>query len=209
MSVWFTSDTHFGHENIIKYCDRPFDSVEEMDEALVSNWNEVVGHNDLVYHLGDFTLGGADAANDYFGRLNGYIHILGNWWHHDRCWLPPLTGRTIFRTASRHYVWVVDPIVVLDHQWRTPRHIRTATEHSDLDYGVIALCHYQMRVWDRSHYGSIHLYGHSHGQSESEGKSMDVGVDANDFYPVSLKDVLGWMADVEIHNQPVKGETDG
>jgi calcineurin-like phosphoesterase family protein len=52
--IWFTSDTHFGHNNILKFCKRPWNTVEEMDEALINNWNAVVGTNDIVFHLGDF-----------------------------------------------------------------------------------------------------------------------------------------------------------
>ena len=57
--VWFTADTHIGHRNIIKYCQRPFSDVEDMNKTLISNWNKVVGINDYVFHLGDFSVGGA------------------------------------------------------------------------------------------------------------------------------------------------------
>lgn len=69
MNYFFTADTHFGHTNIIKYCNRPFSSVEEMDETLIQNWNSVVKKNDIVYHLGDFTFKGS--KNNYASRLNG------------------------------------------------------------------------------------------------------------------------------------------
>ena len=79
--VYFTSDTHFFHENIIKYCDRPFKSVDEMNEALVENWNAVVPYGAQVWHLGDFSFGGKDNV-DIVRRLNGRINlVLGN---HDR-----------------------------------------------------------------------------------------------------------------------------
>lgn len=73
MNYFFTADTHFGHENIIKYVNRPFDSVREMDETLISNWNYMVGKGDIVYHLGDFCLGRSD---EYLKRLNGEVIIL-------------------------------------------------------------------------------------------------------------------------------------
>ena len=81
--IWFISDTHFGHANIIRYCNRPFASVQEMDETLVANWNAVVQPDDTVWHLGDFALvKGADVLEQYRSRLNGQINlILGN---HDR-----------------------------------------------------------------------------------------------------------------------------
>ena len=61
--VFFTSDTHFNHANIIKFCERPFGSIEEMNEALIANWNRVVGKDDIVFHLGDFCFGGSEAWN--------------------------------------------------------------------------------------------------------------------------------------------------
>lgn len=81
--TYFISDTHFNHKNIIEYCDRPFETVEEMDEYIVNKWNSVVGKDDTVYHLGDFALGmHQDQVKDLLRKLNGeIILIMGN---HDR-----------------------------------------------------------------------------------------------------------------------------
>ena len=79
---FFIADTHFGHSNIIKYCDRPFKDAAEMDETLIQNWNRVVTREDTVYHLGDFALVRKDRIVEYFNALNGRkILIMGN---HDR-----------------------------------------------------------------------------------------------------------------------------
>lgn len=79
MTIFFTSDTHFDHKNIIKHCSRPFSSVDEMNETIIRNWNQDVGVQDTVYHLGDFAW--FNAAN-FAKRLNGNIHML--WGNHDR-----------------------------------------------------------------------------------------------------------------------------
>lgn len=71
MTIFFTADTHFCHANIIEYCDRPFSSVEEMDEVLINNWNSKVTSNDEIYHLGDFGFGGKKLLQPIFERLNG------------------------------------------------------------------------------------------------------------------------------------------
>lgn len=77
--VFFTSDTHFNHANIIDFCKRPFGSVEEMNEALIANWNRVVSKDDIIFHLGDFCFGGSEVWNSILDRLNGKIYlILGN-----------------------------------------------------------------------------------------------------------------------------------
>lgn len=76
-NVFLISDTHFGHANIIKYCDRPFAHVDEMNDTLIKNWNSVVGHNDKVYHLGDVTMNAKSL--DLLYTLNGTkILIKGN-----------------------------------------------------------------------------------------------------------------------------------
>lgn len=77
--VFFTSDLHFGHNNIMRFCNRPFKSIEEMDEALIQKWNSVVSKNDLVFDLGDFAFAPNWRWKEILGRLNGHHYlILGN-----------------------------------------------------------------------------------------------------------------------------------
>lgn len=79
---WVTADTHFGHNNVLQYSNRPFDSVEEMDAELVCRWNRVVGVHDTIYHLGDFALTTKKRKIELLSLLNGYkILIRGN---HDK-----------------------------------------------------------------------------------------------------------------------------
>ena len=77
--IYFTADEHYGHENIIKYCNRPFKNADEMDRELIKNHNEIVGDSDTVYHLGDFTLAPKNIAYQYLDKLNGnHIMIRGS-----------------------------------------------------------------------------------------------------------------------------------
>ncbi|MEA3350694.1 MAG: phosphoesterase [Chloroflexota bacterium] len=172
MSVWFTADTHFGHTNIIRYCERPFSSVEEMDSALIENWNQIVNSGDTVYHLGDFTLAGQEKANYYFFRLNGRISVIPG--GHDKRWL----RKGDYVSKSGH------PVIILP-SLHTIKLSMPNLEQPQL----IVLCHYSMRVWDRSHYGSWHLYGHSHGNLPPLKNSLDVGVDCCDYMPVSVNTI--------------------
>jgi len=169
MTVWFTADTHFGHANVVRYCQRPFASVEEMDEALIRNWNQVVSSSDIVYHLGDFTLAGQEEANQYFPRLNGMISIVPG--GHDKRWL----RKGDYISKSSHPVTILPPLHTIK------------LSMPDLEQPqLIVLCHYSMRVWDRSHYGSWHLYGHSHGNLPPLKNSLDMGVDCWAYQPVSV-----------------------
>ena len=81
-NIWFTADHHFGHANIIRFCDRPFADVDAMNESLIANWNAVVTPKDTVYHLGDLFLTNREAAQTIRSRLNGSICLIrGN---HDK-----------------------------------------------------------------------------------------------------------------------------
>lgn len=158
--VWFTSDTHFNHANIIRFCNRPFDSVGEMNEALITNWNGHISPNDTVYHLGDFSMGN---ASKILSRLNGNVCLIrGN---HDK-------HRDIKDAA---FGWIKDVYF-----------LKTGKRASSW----IWLSHYAHRRWPNAHHGSIHLYGHSHGELPGMGRSMDIGVDAFDYKPVHLDYVM-------------------
>jgi len=154
--IFFTADQHYGHRNIIKYCNRPFSSVEEMDEELIKRHNKVIGIDDTVIHAGDFTLATRQIAGRYIRRLNGTHKFL----------------------VGSHDKWIREinfPEIMV----------------KKIDGQTIVVCHYAMLVWPHSHYNSWHLFGHSHGRlnDKIEGKSYDIGVDNNNFYPVSLEQI--------------------
>jgi len=82
MNIFLIADTHFDHKNIIEYCNRPFDSVEEMNQAIINNWNSTVSEKDLIFHLGDFAFCNADRRRELADRLKGNIVLIkGN---HDK-----------------------------------------------------------------------------------------------------------------------------
>jgi len=170
--LFFTADTHFNHANIIHFCKRPFEAVEEMNAALIERWNSRVGAGDLVYHLGDFAWGDWGSILD---QLNGDIILIRG--GHDK--------RQAKKSASRflHVADLLD-IVVGGH--------------------AVVLCHYCLRVWNKSHYDSWHLFGHSHGQLPALGKSLDVGVDSHDFAPWSWEEITVYMAG-RSHNENFAG----
>lgn len=175
-NIFFTSDHHFGHNNIIRFTDRPFASVEEMDETLISNWNERVQPGDDVYHLGDVGLCKPDELDAILSRLNGNIHlIVGN---HEYSAL----------RCKERFAWTKD-------------YYELNVPDEDVKGGKqkIVLLHYAMRVWNKSHHGSFHLYGHSHGSLPDDPKmqSIDVGVDSHNFYPISYHEVKEIMKQKE------------
>ena len=169
MNTFFTADTHFSHSGIIHYCNRPFSSFEEMNETIIQNWNNKVQPKDTVYHLGDFAFGQRAEILSLTKRLNGHIILIEG--NHDNIGQPKNYG------FSEKY-----PI----------REIKLEGHH-------ITLNHYAMRVWNKSHYDSWHLYGHSHSTLEPIGKSWDIGVDNNKFFPLSFDEIKKIM-DNQPHN---------
>ncbi len=167
--IYFTADTHFNHKNIIQYCNRPFDSIEEMDDVLVQNWNSAVTPKDDVYHLGDFIWGKGVQVTEFRKRLNGNIHlIVGN---HDN-----VNYQNMNEYGKTH-------------------NLKSVTLRHDLKVGgeLIVLSHFCMRVWNKSHFNSWHAFGHSHGRLDPIGKSWDVGVDNNNFKPISFDELKSIM----------------
>jgi len=169
--IWFTSDTHFGHANVIRFNNRPFKDVEQMDAMLIKNWNSVVSYQDDVYHLGDFSLTSAERSLRILEQLNGNIHLIkGN---HEKSVLEKSFTRDKFCWIKDYYeLKVEDPSAKGGRQ-------------------SIVLLHYAMKVWNKSHHGSWHLYGHSHGSlpDDINSLSFDVGVDSHDYFPISYEDV--------------------
>jgi len=164
MDTFFTSDTHFGHANIIKHCHRPFNTAEEMDAALIERWNSVVAPTDVVYHLGDVAFRGTKGNFiSIFSRLNGIIHLI----------------------RGNH-----DNEEVLTQAWAS------ISDYLEIRAGSkkIVLCHYPMRSWNGMYNGSLHLYGHEHGNIPDHGNCLDVGVDKWNFYPVTLTQIQYRMA---------------
>ena len=175
MNIFFTADSHLGHKNVLKHSNRPFATIEEHDQAIVQNWNSVVQPNDIVYFLGDLALCHPTMALETASRLNGRKRwIRGN---HDH---DPLV-----KECSRLFEWVKEMCDI-------------SIPDADANRGVqhIVLNHYAMRVWNRAHYGSWHLYGHSHGNlpDDPKSQSFDVGVDCHNFTPISYAQVKEIMS---------------
>ena len=195
--VWFTSDTHFYHENILRYCNRPFRDISEMNEALVRNWNEAVPPDGVIFHLGDFAFGGAEEWEDILNRLNGQIYlILGN---HDMKHIQQGVVSRFTHITQQMTIRVGSRTILLNH-------------YPFLSYGGA-----YKKVWQ--------LFGHVHSGPLSvmgkdtrctNGKDLlrlglllprqyDVGVDNNDFHPVSFHKVKaiieGQIASAELQTR--------
>ena len=170
--VYFTSDTHFNHANIIGFCSRPFKNVEEMNETLIANWNRVVGVDDIVFHLGDFCLGGSAEWTNVLNRLNGKIYlIVGN---HD------------IKNLRQGYYDRFEAILM--------------QMHIEIGKQKIYLNHCPFLCYGGAYKDTWQLFGHVHTSKNNTGKDAsrlnmlfptqyDVGVDNNNFTPVSFDQV--------------------
>jgi len=159
--IYFTSDTHFGHNNIIKYCNRPFDNVHIMDQIMLDRINETVGADDTLYILGDFCYRGKTTPGSYRSRIVCQdVHlVLGN---HDK-----RSDYIDNMSAARIDVGFTSVSEVKEIIYCNQR---------------LYLSHYPHRSWPASHKGSWMLYGHVHSKLDHEDKvskrkTLDVGVD--------------------------------
>lgn len=171
--VFFTSDEHYGHRNIIKFCNRPYIDLDDMREDLIARHNAVVGPMDTVYHLGDMfwrTVRSREACA-IMERLNGNHHYVNG--NHEEVF--ESNHELIYRFDS-----------VSDRLHIAP--------DGGPKYGIV-LDHFAGRVWHWSDKGSWQLYGHSHGELPDDHNllSMDVGVDCYNWEPVSLETVAEKM----------------
>lgn len=174
--IYFTSDMHFNHRNILRLCNRPFENINEMNQNLINNWNRTVNKNDEVYILGDFGFfEDNDEVNLILSQLNGKKYLIqGN---HDR----------FIRDKNKnyHFEWIKDYYRL---KWNKQ---------------IFILSHYPMYEWDGFFRGSIMLHGHIHTNNKDKkqltdklGKIYDVGVDANDYKPISAEEILNKFKDI-------------
>jgi len=169
-NVWFIADTHLNHANVIKYCNRPFSNINEMDKEIIINWNERIEEDDKVFILGDFCFGSKNTWKSYLNELNGHkILIEGN---HDK-------------NITYDEFEIVTPLA----------DIIIEGDEEITDGQKITLCHYPMISWYQSHRGSWQLYGHVHGKFSNKKNTpvtpnqLDVGVDVHEFSPISYDTV--------------------
>ena len=182
MATYFISDLHLGHKNIIRHCERPFESAEQMDRHLIANINAIVGQQDTLYILGDFTgpQMKLDDAIAYRRRIVcRNIHLIqGN---HDK----DLRNTDCFKSETCYLK------------------IRAGGRK-------IILFHYPIAEWDGKWRGAIHLHGHSHNKPEYNAHNIeqgllrfDVGIDANDFCPVSEDKIFEFVRKAEANMTPL------
>lgn len=184
---FFTADLHFGHENIIRYCDRPFSSVTEMNEGLVANWNAVVGDSDEVWVLGDVAMGPIDASLEHVTRLNGRkVLLTGN---HDRCWAgnDRDTDEWLERYRSVGFSSIDQGTVstrIAGHEVLAG-HFPYEGDSHDED---------RFTRWRPHDDGRWLLHGHVHTKWKVHDRQINVGVDVWDYAPVTesvLAEIIG------------------
>lgn len=184
-NIWFASDYHFLHANVIKYDNRPFEDVLEMNEVLIDNWNELVDDKDIVFYLGDlsFERNGNETKN-IVDQLKGKIHyILGN--HDDEKKIAKLNR---FETISDYVNLLVDD-----------------EDNPRKKQGIIMM-HYPILSWDKAHHGDWHLHGHCHQSLANKKieyynrKVLDVGCNGWDYKPVSYNEIKSVMNTKDIEN---------
>jgi len=179
--IYFTADTHYHHSNIIKYCDRPFDSIEKMNQAFIQKWNERVDPGEHVFHLGDFGFGRKDELLKIKEKLKGKIFfITGN---HDKDTSKIRDEFEIFRSYYE---------------------VNAKGYYESVDREFI-LFHYPIEKWNKGHYGTIHLHGHEHTGYKLTGENrVDVGVDSWNYAPVSLFEILELCEDEDPVENPFR-----
>jgi len=192
--LFFTSDTHYAHSNICSATTkwegalnltREFNSLDHMNATLVNNINNMVGEDDILIHLGDWSFGGFEKVQEFRSRiLCKNIHlILGNHDHH----------------IERNKEGVQDLFSSVQNYLRLE--VRRPINKATTEKFIFVCMHYPIASWHDMNQGVIHLHGHVHLPPHlriAEGKAMDVGVDGNGLEPISLDEVLSIMKDREV-----------
>lgn len=170
--IYFISDMHLNHRNIIRYCNRPFDSIEEMNKTLIDNWNATVTDDDIVYNLGDLTLGNPPVVTSIMKQLHGKTRLIyGN---HDY-WMKSKKARDYFLSIDR------EKVLTFKYNGKELRllltHFPRKLEEVDADFII---------------YGHIHNNEHDPywEYQRTHPRVLNACVDVNDFKPVTLEQLI-------------------
>jgi len=143
-NVFFISDFHLFHKNVLRFDNRPFNDVHEMQDTIENNWNSVVGENDIVIYLGDLSFAKSEEkplVDEFLNKLNGTIHfIIGN---HDK--FEEIKRMTRFQSVSDYLEVRI-----------------THLENNKKTETLFTCMHYPIYNWNKAHHGSIHIHGHTH-----------------------------------------------
>jgi len=172
--IHFSADLHFLHPKIVNMCNRPI-TIEEHDDWLIDRINSKVGKKDTFYILGDVSMANKEKTEKLLGRVNGNkILIIGN---HDNNILTSTRFSEIKLIKDFNFNSLLYPNI------------------------HIVLCHYPFASWNRKTNGAMHLHGHCHGRLDNSinGLSFDIGVDANNYYPLNLEEVLDKMTEISLN----------
>lgn len=184
--LWFTSDQHFWHKNVITYCNRPWQTIEEMNEGLIKNWNEVVKETDVVYILGDFSFSKPSKTNKILDQLNGTKRLIkGNHDHSITKWHCEL--------AVQDHIFSLDMIFPEITKIVTLCHYPFAPIDADEDVRFL-----ERRPTD---YGQWLLHGHVHQTYKIRRKMINVGVDVWNYYPVNYDVILELITPAPLNSE--------
>jgi calcineurin-like phosphoesterase family protein len=173
VSIFFTADPHYGHANIIEYCNRPFRDSAEMNAAMIAHWNAAVQPDDVVYILGDLFFCSEGQAQAILRSLQGVKRLLlGN---HDKLIRKSAALQKMFdrihpaqSEAGEYSIW-----------------------NETIDGTYVSMCHFPLLTWHHAGRGAYMLHGHCHNTVPFDGVSrrLDVGVDAHGYAPIRWQDI--------------------
>lgn len=171
--IHFTSDNHFFHKNVMTYSNRPWETVEEMNEGMRKQWNRQVQPNDTVWMLGDVGFAKTSILAPFLNTLNGKKHLVyGN---HDE------------------YLMKDEERLLADGVFQSMQYYKEL-RHNGYQFMMF---HFAGRTWNKAQHDSIHLFGHTHGYLAPRGKSVDVGVDdksiTDEYRPISIDEIIAFM----------------
>lgn len=203
--IFFTSDWHIGHANVIKFDNRPFVDLDHMHKVLVNNYNSSVGENDICYFLGDMGLTNSGTLKSVIQQLNGTkILILGN---HDKG-LNSMYDAGFDAVINAVTMYIANERVTLSHCPLPGLFREDATGMRGAQVGENWHGEFRHLEYIVPNEGQFHLHGHIHspngGRSQKIlGKQYDVGVPSNNYRPVSISQIESWVA-VYKRNNTVK-----